>query len=83
MFEPRPPLESKPPAHQHKHEPSYTGIAQYTSLFERTPPPPPTPFIPPVEKKKQMKEKLLALNKERNDLLSADWDPNSNPRATE
>lgn len=83
MFEPRPLVEYKPPANEHKHDPQYTGIAQYTALFERTPPPPVVPFVPPAERKKQMKEKLVALNKERNDLLAADWDPNNNPRATE
>jgi hypothetical protein len=83
MFEPRPPLEFKAKANEHKHDASYSGVSRYTSLFEATPPPPPAPFVQPVEKKKLMKEKLIALNKERNDLLAADWDPNSNPRATE
>ena len=83
MFEPRPPVQFKPPASEHKHDASYTGIGQYVSLFEKTPPPPPAPFVPPAERKKQMKEKLMALHQEKNELLSADWDPNSNPKATE
>lgn len=83
MFEPRPLLEYKPPVQQNHRTPTYTGIAQYTELFEKGPPPPHAPFIPPVERKVQMKEKLVSLHNEKNELLAADWDPNNNPKATE
>lgn len=83
MFEPRPLLEYKAPVHQKHRTPTYTGVSQYANLFEKGPPPPKADFVPPAERKTQMKEKLLALHNEKNELLAADWDPNNNPKATE
>ena len=83
MFEARPIIPYKPPAQQHKHDATYTGISSYTSLFETTPPPKTEVFMPPNEQKQHMKEKLQKLHEEKNELLAADWNPNNNPKATE
>ena len=83
MFAARPKLQYKPPIQGKKELPSYTGISQYVSCFEKGPPPPPTVFVPPAERKEKLKEKLTTLHNEKNELLAADWDPHSNPKATE
>lgn len=82
MFECRvvPPAEHKI---ESRNPPTYTGIASLLKRFETTPPPPVAPFVPPKERKVALKFQLLATNKEKNELLAADWDPNSNPKATE
>ncbi len=69
MFQPRPLLEYKTPPEERK-LPPYTGIAQYTSLFEKTPAPVPEPFETPTERKERMKLQLLATNAEKNELLA-------------
>jgi U1 small nuclear ribonucleoprotein of 70kDa MW N terminal len=92
MFMPRPPLEfSKPlgPAVEKKDadpfQPShfYTGLSQYLDVFEKNPPPPKEPFELPAERRARVREQMLRLQKEKNDLLAADWDPHKNPNATE
>lgn len=71
----------QPPAKKPKQ--TYTGVGQYTNLFEKTAPPPPTQhFETPYDRKKMMLEQLEKLSKEKNDLMAADWDPHSNQKAT-
>lgn len=61
----------------------YSGIAQFANNFETTPPPPVIPFETPADRKRKRREKMEKLNTERNELLLSDWDPHSNPKATE
>jgi hypothetical protein len=75
-------LQFRKPVEERK-LPPYTGIAQYTSMFETTPPPPPQPVETPLERKIHAKEKLQATNAEKNELLASNWDPHNNPKATE
>ncbi len=81
MFDFVAPVPVKQPI-EHNPAPQYTGIAQYTNLFETTPPPPVPYFEPPVERKKRLKEKMQLLHQEKNELLANDWDPHNNPKAT-
>jgi U1 small nuclear ribonucleoprotein len=83
MFEPRYPVEFKKPILPKEEPPKYTGISQYTNLFEKTAPPPVPPFEAPAERKKNRRERLIKLHNEKNELLANDWDPHSNPKATE
>lgn len=87
MFEPRPPLEFKPaPALLMKKPPTpYSGIAQFTSLFETEPPPPVKPIETPAERKERRRQQLIQLQKEKNDLIisSGGYEPSTNPKATE
>jgi hypothetical protein len=82
MFAPRGMLQFRKPVEERK-LPPYTGIAQYTNLFETVPPPPPQPVETPLQRKIHMKEKLQATNAEKNELLAGNWDPHNNPKATE
>jgi hypothetical protein len=82
MFEPFAPIEFKPPI-QKPALPPYTGIAQYLQLFETTEPPKPKVFETPLQRKQKLKEKILKLHKEKNEVLANDWDPHNNPKATE
>ena len=81
MFEPRPPLEYKPPIIKKESKP-YSGISSYLSFFESTPPPPKEPFETPSERKIRQKEELTRINNEKNELLLSDWKPANNPNAT-
>ena len=81
MFEPRPPLPHKPPQVKRK-MPPYTGISQYTSLFEKETPKKPE-VENPKERKQRLREQLMQANREKNELLVADWDPKRNFKATE
>ncbi len=81
MFEPRPPLEFRPPITKRESQP-YSGVSSYIDLFENTPPPPREYFEPPAERKKRVKEQLKKLNDEKNELMLSDWNPHSNPKAT-
>lgn len=83
MFDPRFPVEFKKPVEHKEEPPKYTGISQYASLFEKTAPPPVVPFETPAERKKNRREQLMKLHDEKNELLANDWDPHSNPKATE
>lgn len=81
MFEPRPPLEYKPPLIKRK-MPGYTGIANLLNEFELVTP----PIVPvelPKDRKLKVREQLLKTNAEKNELLVADWNPHQNPKATE
>ena len=81
MFQPRPPLEYRAPILRRESKP-YTGIGQYTSLFETTTPPPREEFEQPADRKKRLKDQLTRLNDEKNELMLADWKPQDNPKAT-
>lgn len=82
MFEPRPPLEFKPPIVKRK-MPTYRGIAGYTDLFEQTPPAPRPPFEPPKEKAaRKKKEKQEAHERQIQEAVEK-WDPAADPKATE
>ncbi len=80
MFEPRPPLEYKPPIVRKEAKP-YSGVAQYRNLFVTASPPPRETFEPPAARKKRIKEQLQNLNAEKTELMLSDWNPNSNPKA--
>jgi len=82
MFEPRPPLEHKPPLVKRK-MPPYTGVANWISCFEKDPPPLRVTMETPREKKLRLKAELKKIQDEKLELLAADWDPNANRMATE
>ena len=82
MFEPRPPVEHKKNIVKVR-MPPYTGIAQYLNAFEKTPPPPRILFETPKERKLRIRAEIKKVNDEKLELLAADWDPHSNPFATE
>lgn len=81
MFQPRPPLEYRPPIVRRESKP-YTGVSQYLSLFETSTPPPREEFEQPADRKKRLKEQMARLNDEKNELMLADWNPQANPKAT-
>ena len=94
MFQPRPPLEYKKPQGPRVFKPekeqtaaqkqyACTGLAGYLSVFEKVAPPPKEPFELPAEKKKRVREQLAQLQKEKNELLAADWNPQNDPNTTE
>ena len=82
MFEPRPPLEFKAPIVNPPSNP-YSGIGGFVGLFEKGDPPARPFFEAPVDRKKRMREQLVKLNAEKNELMLSDWDPHSNPKSTE
>jgi hypothetical protein len=82
MFESRIFLQHKEPMKK-KSARSYSGIAQYTNLFETSAPPPAVPIETPAGRKEKMRERLAKLNQEKNDMLITDWNPSDNPKATE
>ena len=82
MFEPNPPLEFKPPVAKRESKP-YTGVTNYINLFEKETPPPRDEFEPPAERKKRIKDQLVALNNEKLELMLDQWKPKLNPKATE
>ena len=82
MFQPNQPIECKPKFVKKK-MPPYTGISQYTSLFEIDAPPKREKSLLPAERKALQREQLLKLNQDKNDLLASEWDPHGNTKATE
>jgi hypothetical protein len=82
MFQPTVPLAYKPPLGK-RPLPPYTGLSQFTMGFEKDPPPPLKAFEAPKERKLKLREKMELLHKEKMDILANDWDPHSNPKATE
>ena len=81
MFEPRPPLEYKPPLIKRK-MPGYSGISHLINEFELVTP----PIVPvelPKDKKLKLREQLLKSHAEKNEILAAEWDPYRNYKATE
>jgi U1 small nuclear ribonucleoprotein 70kDa len=81
MFEPRPPIEHKPPVVKRK-MPPYSGIGHLVHEFELITPPV-VPVELPKDRKLRIREQLLKAHAEKNDLLVSDWDPNRNYKATE
>ena len=82
MFEPRPPIDFKPPIVKRK-MPSYSGIAGYMNLFEQTPPLPRAPFEPPKERRERKKKEKQATHEQHVQEILQTWDPATNPQATE
>lgn len=81
MFQAKPPLEYRAPIVRRESKP-YSGVSQYTSLFETDTPPPREEFEQPKDRKLRLKEQLTRLNDEKNELMLAEWNPQSNPKAT-
>jgi U1 small nuclear ribonucleoprotein 70kDa len=75
MFEPRLPLEFKPPIPKANEAPKYTGLSSLLQCFETTHPPPIKPFEPPLERKRKQRERLQQIHREKNELLIQEWDP--------
>lgn len=82
MFEPRPPVPFARPVTQPPPR-VLTGVAAYTSLFEKEAPPPPEPFVTHRERKAAEREARMKAHAERQALEAEDWDPKKNPKATE
>lgn len=82
MFEPRPAMEFKSPISKQESKP-YSGVAHLLKEFETSPPPERSHFEPPAERKRRIGDQLKKLNEEKNALMLSDWDPHSNPNATE
>ncbi|XP_010263700.1 PREDICTED: U1 small nuclear ribonucleoprotein 70 kDa-like [Nelumbo nucifera] len=82
LFEPRPPLEHKPPAEKRKCPP-YTGMAQFVSNFAEPGDP---EYAPPVQKAEATEERRARIHKLRLENGAANaaeelkkYDPNSDP----
>jgi len=82
MFEPRPPLEYKPPIIKQK-LPPYTGVSAFLDSFEKTPPPERILFETPRDRKIRLRGELKKIQDEKIELLMADFDPHANRNATE
>ncbi|XP_042495742.1 U1 small nuclear ribonucleoprotein 70 kDa-like [Macadamia integrifolia] len=85
LFEPRPPLEFKPPPEK-RNCPSYTGIAQFVSNFAEPGDP---EYAPPVKKGETPTERRARIHKRRLEEGAAKaaeelqkYDPSSDPNVT-
>ena len=74
LFEPRPPLEFKPPLTKRK-MPPYSGINQYLSAFETTDPPARVLEETPAQRKEKIVVKRQAEAQKILDEQLAQWDP--------
>ncbi|XP_010503733.1 PREDICTED: U1 small nuclear ribonucleoprotein 70 kDa-like [Camelina sativa] len=85
LFEPRPPLEYKPPPEKRKCPP-YTGMAQFVSKFANPGDPEYAPPKPEVELPSQKRERIHKLRLEKGVEKAAEdlkkYDPNNDPNAT-
>ncbi|AEE78693.1 U1 small nuclear ribonucleoprotein-70K [Arabidopsis thaliana] len=85
LFEPRPPLEYKPPPEKRKCPP-YTGMAQFVSNFAEPGDPEYAPPKPEVELPSQKRERIHKLRLEKGVEKAAEdlkkYDPNNDPNAT-
>ncbi|CAO2830285.1 unnamed protein product [Amaranthus hypochondriacus] len=86
LFEPRPPLEYKPPPEKRKCPP-YMGMAQYVSLFAEPGDPEYAPPVKEGETRAQKKARIHQLKLEKGAAKAAEelekYDPSSNANATE
>ncbi|KAJ8567512.1 hypothetical protein K7X08_019720 [Anisodus acutangulus] len=85
LFEPRPPLEYKPPPEKRKC-PSYTGMAQFVSNFVQPGDPEYAPPIPEVETPAERRARIHKLRLEEGAKKAAEelekYDPSSDPNVT-
>ncbi|KAK4346827.1 hypothetical protein RND71_033166 [Anisodus tanguticus] len=85
LFEPRPPLEYKPPPEKRKC-PSYTGMAQFVSNFAQPGDPEYAPPIPEVETPAERRARIHKLRLEEGAKKAAEelekYDPSSYPNVT-
>ncbi|KAK4368035.1 hypothetical protein RND71_011827 [Anisodus tanguticus] len=85
LFEPRPPLEYKPPPEKRKC-PSYTGMAQFVSNFAQPGDPEYAPPIPEVETPAERRARIHKLRLEEGAKKAAEelekYDPSSDPNVT-
>ncbi|XP_057528544.1 U1 small nuclear ribonucleoprotein 70 kDa-like [Amaranthus tricolor] len=86
LFEPRPPLEYKPPPEKRKCPP-YMGMAQYVGLFADPGDPEYAPPVKEAETRAQKKARIHQLKLEKGAAKAAEelekYDPSSNTNATE
>lgn len=76
LFEPRAPLEFKPPLIKRKLRP-YTGLSAYTSEFETTDPPTRVCQETPAERKEKLKSQRQAKAQAVIETQLKDWDPHT------
>ncbi|XP_016432593.2 U1 small nuclear ribonucleoprotein 70 kDa-like [Nicotiana tabacum] len=85
LFEPRPPLEYKPPPEKRKC-PSYTGMAQFVGNFAQPGDPEYAPPVPEVETPAQRKARIHKIRLEEGAKKAAEelekYDPSSDPNVT-
>ncbi|GMH24126.1 hypothetical protein Nepgr_025969 [Nepenthes gracilis] len=85
LFEPRPPLEFKPPPEKRKC-PQYTGIAQFVSLFAEPNDPEYAPPVQEAETPMQRRARIHKLRLEKGAEKAAEelekYDPQNDPNAT-
>ncbi|CAN4080047.1 unnamed protein product [Withania somnifera] len=85
LFEPRPPLEYKPPPEKRKC-PSYTGMAQFVSHFAQPGDPEYAPPIPEVETPAERRARIHKIRLEEGAKKAAKelekYDPSGDPNAT-
>ncbi|XP_062200388.1 U1 small nuclear ribonucleoprotein 70 kDa-like [Phragmites australis] len=85
LFEPRPPLEYKPPLEKRK-LPAYTGMAQFVSHFAEPGDPEYAPPVPKCETRDEKKARIRMNKLEQGAAMVAEelqkYDPQSDPNAT-
>lgn len=85
LFEPRPPLEYKPPPEKRKC-PSYTGMAQFVSHFAQPGDPEYAPPVPEVETPAERRARIHKIRLEEGAKKAAEelekYDPSSDPNVT-
>uniref|UniRef100_A0A1D1ZHQ9 U1 small nuclear ribonucleoprotein n=1 Tax=Anthurium amnicola TaxID=1678845 RepID=A0A1D1ZHQ9_9ARAE len=85
LFEPRPPLEYKPPLEKRKC-PSYTGIAQFVSHFTEPGDPEYAPPVPEAETSAQRRARIHKLRLEKGATMAAEelqkYDPSKDSNVT-
>lgn len=85
LFEPRPPLEHKPPPEKRKCPP-YTGMAQFVSNFAEPGDPEYAPPVPMVETRAQKKARIHKLRLEKGAIKASEellkYDPSNDPNIT-
>uniref|UniRef100_A0A0D9XHC7 RRM domain-containing protein n=1 Tax=Leersia perrieri TaxID=77586 RepID=A0A0D9XHC7_9ORYZ len=85
LFEPRPPLEFKPPVEKRK-LPAYTGMSQFVSHFAEPGDPEYAPPVPTCETKAEKKDRIRKSKLEQGAAKVAEelekYDPQSDPNAT-
>jgi U1 small nuclear ribonucleoprotein len=85
LFAARPPIEYLAPVSK-RPMPAYTGVAKFMTYFKppnEDPPPEPLKILNRDERRAQRRREKLEKEKERIEREIKDWDPHSNPKATD